>query len=80
MAQTMRDPPSKCWAATKSDTVNEARTFRCLMTDTTGNVKVTTVEGDDVVLYAAAAGIWHPILAKRVWSTGTTGTNILLGA
>lgn len=42
-----------------------------------GDVAVTTASGDDVLLKALAAGVFHPISVKRIKATGTTATNIL---
>jgi hypothetical protein len=42
-----------------------------------GNIKVTTVGGDDVVFVGLSAGQFVPVQVKRVWSTSTTATNIV---
>ena len=42
-----------------------------------GDLKVTLVGGQTVVLKNLAAGMWHPICAARVFATGTTATDIL---
>lgn len=43
-----------------------------------GHVKITTVGGESVTLTTMAAGVIHHGLAiARVWSTGTTATNII---
>lgn len=81
--QTMRDPPRDIWTATLSDTVNEAKPFRAFMTDTTGDVKVTTIgpsggSAQDVVLPSCIAGTWIACQGTRIWSTGTDGTVVAL--
>lgn len=38
----------------------------------TGNVKVTTADGDTFVFTNPAAGTITPFLVKRVWSTSTS--------
>lgn len=43
-----------------------------------GDVKVSFPDGSTVVFTALAAGIVHPILVSRVWSSATTATNILI--
>lgn len=50
--------------------------YRCLYVGVSGNVRVTTVDGSDLT-YANAAVGFLPVSVKRVWSTGTTATNIL---
>lgn len=43
---------------------------------TSGNIKVTTVGGDTLLLTNIQAGEVIPAKVKRVWSTTTTATNI----
>jgi hypothetical protein len=73
----MRDPP-KWQSYTQSDTA-DVLPFRCIMVNTSGNVKVTNLDDEDVVLPSVVAGIPIPCLAKRVWSTGTTATTGVVG-
>jgi hypothetical protein len=42
-----------------------------------GNIRVTTVDGDDVLFSGVAAGTFMPLMVKRVWSTNTTATLIV---
>tara|TARA_R110000822_G_scaffold8032_2_gene32099 strand:+ start:9172 stop:9414 length:243 start_codon:yes stop_codon:yes gene_type:complete len=78
MARNLTDTyATRAAAPTQSDTVNE-ETPGFLYVGGAGNIKVTTLDGDDVVFNALAVGIVHLILVKRVWSTGTTASNILL--
>jgi hypothetical protein len=42
-----------------------------------GDVKVTTVGGDQVTFSAVPAGTFMSTQVVKVWSTGTTATNIL---
>jgi hypothetical protein len=47
-----------------------------------GAIKINDGEGTTVVIPTGLAlGVWHPIRAKRIWSTGTTVTaaNVLIG-
>ncbi len=47
-----------------------------------GALKITDGEGSDQTIPTGlAVGVWHPIWARRIWSTGTTVTpaNILVG-
>lgn len=43
----------------------------------TGAVKVTTGDGDVVTFSGVPAGDVLPVLVRRVWSTGTTATNMV---
>jgi hypothetical protein len=40
-----------------------------------GNLRVTTLDGDDVTLLSVPAGIL-PLMVTRVWATNTTATGI----
>lgn len=51
---------------------------RALWVGGAGNVKITTLGGNDVTITAAQAGQLIPIGARRVFSTGTTATSILV--
>lgn len=42
-----------------------------------GDVKITMMSGDVVTFTGMAAGVIHPISAKRIHSTGTTATAIV---
>lgn len=43
----------------------------------TGDVKVTTAQGDDTVFVAVPAGQVLPVQVIRVWATGTNATSLL---
>jgi hypothetical protein len=43
----------------------------------TGTLKVTTIGGDEVTFVAVQAGTFIPIHVIKVWSTGTSATNIV---
>lgn len=42
-----------------------------------GDIKVTTVGGDDVIFVGLTAGSFVPVQVVRVWATGTNATDIL---
>ena len=44
---------------------------------TTGAVKVTTAPGTDVTFTGVPPGFVIPVQVRRVWSTGTTASNIV---
>lgn len=66
-------------AITPSDSVNLTTPIRGLYVAVAGNVSVLGLDDVTVVWPALAAGIPHPIRAKRVNSTGTTATGIVGG-
>lgn len=44
---------------------------------TTGTLKVTTIAGDDVTFTGVLSGSFFPVQVRKVWSTGTTASNII---
>jgi hypothetical protein len=59
---------------TASDTVDlPDGSTEALMVTTEGAYKVTYADGNIDSPYLAA-GIWHPMQVKRVWSTGSVST------
>lgn len=46
-----------------------------LVIGTSGNLDVTTVDGDRVTLLGVPAGVL-PLMVTRVWAAGTTAANI----
>jgi hypothetical protein len=54
-----------------------AITTRAIMVTTAGNVKVTTLTGDEVVLPALQPGVIYGIRATIIWATGTTATGVV---
>ena len=42
-----------------------------------GNLKVTTIGGDDVVFSNIQDGVFIPVQVLRVWATGTTASGIV---
>lgn len=63
-------------AVVLSDTVDLTNHCNALYIGVTGDVKLTTWNGNDVTFKAVPVGIL-PVGATRVWSTGTTATNIV---
>jgi hypothetical protein len=70
-------------AVTPSDTVNipavtgGTNNGCVLYVGGDGDLKVTTIGGDDVTFVGVLAGTFLPVHVLRVWSTGTTATNIV---
>jgi hypothetical protein len=63
-------------AVTPSDSADLATASRAIYIGGAGNIQVTTVDGDTVTMNGVTAGSFYPIRVARVWSTGTTATNI----
>lgn len=63
-------------AVTPNDGADLSRIARALYVGSTGNVKVTTVDGDVLTFSSVPVGILD-IYVKRVWSTGTTASSII---
>lgn len=74
---SIQSPISRGFAVTPSDSVDLSIYTRGIYVGVTGNVKVTTVGGDTITFVGLAAGIIHPIQAKRIFSTLTTATSIV---
>lgn len=80
MARPMGNHDGPAWNAasiTKNDSTDLTNPTRGIYVGATGNLKVTMLSGDIVTFVGLAAGVIHPISAKRVWSTDTTVTGIV---
>lgn len=69
-------PATKAAAVTPSDSVDLTTTAKSLYIGTTGDVKVTLAGGSTVTFSAHPVGYLLAEVA-RVWSAGTTASNIL---
>lgn len=67
-------PAIDSFAISKSDTVDLPYPVRAIFVGGTGDVKVRTFAGTDIVYPAVPAGTKIVIVATRVFSTGTTAT------
>jgi hypothetical protein len=54
-----------------------AHPVRSLYIGGNGNLRVTTINGQDVTFTNISAGTILPVSVRRVWSTNTTSTSIL---
>ena len=75
----MQDPVTKTAAVTPSDTTNLGP-VRGIYAGVSGNIAVRC-KGDaaPTTLVGIAAGVWHPMRAEYIYSTGTTATDIVAG-
>lgn len=69
-------PVASATSVIKSDTTVFAAT-RGLYVGVSGDVKVDHASGETVTYIGLAAGMLHPVSVTRVYSTGTTATNIV---
>ena len=65
------------YAVTASDSADLPRLCDAIYVGGTGAVKVITEGGHDATFSAVPVGAILPIRARRVYSTGTTATNLL---
>lgn len=63
-------------AITPHDSNNIAPT-KGIYVGTAGNLKVDMLDGTTLTFTAIAAGMVHPLVVVRVYSTGTTASNII---
>lgn len=68
--------PGAASAVTPSDSV-DLDTPSVIYVGVSGSVKVSTVQGDAVTFVGLLAGSVIPVQVIRVWSNGTTATNLL---
>jgi len=78
--RSLSDPFQAAFVVTPADSdFTGSRVARGLWVGGAGNVRVTMVNGDDVLISGVAAGTLLPFSVKRVWSTNTTATLIVAG-
>ena len=73
------------FVVTQSDTLNlevdaannHSDVHYAIFTGSGGNIKVRTTDGEDITFVSTVAGTMLPVLAIRVWSTGTAATNVV---
>lgn len=76
-AASLTSPAINAFSVTPNDSTDIVEVTRGLYVGVSGDVKVTTAAGDTVTFVGLAAGVMHPIRVTRVWSTGTTATDII---
>ena len=81
MAKTNYSPtfpmyPGSAFAITPSNSANLAN-VSVVYVGGSGNVRVTTAQGDDETFVGLVAGTVIPVQVLKVWSTSTTATNLI---
>ncbi len=74
---SMIEPGDSAIAITPNNTQNLEHPTRGIYVGVTGNLRVLTIDNYDITFVNIAAGIIHPIRVLRVYSTGTTATDIV---
>ena len=72
----LTSPATRAFAITPQDGSDLSQSVRALNVAVSGQVRVTTVEGDTADIHIAA-GLAFPIRARRVHASGTTATGIV---
>lgn len=67
----------QCIAITPADSDLAGGAVRALYVGGSGNVKITDPQGNAVTFANVPAGVVLPVMAKRIWATGTTASNII---
>lgn len=72
------DPAVGATEVTPSDTEDLTEICRGIWVGGQGNIKMDMADGDTVTFIGAAAGVVHPLQARRIYATGSTATNIIV--
>ena len=73
----LESPAKDAFAISGNDSTDLANSTRSIYVGGSGNIKLTTIDGSTVTFNGAIAGSILPIRAKRIFSTGTTPTNLI---
>lgn len=86
MAATPIKPSLTEWSGTNAAAItpddNADLVFmpRAVYVGTSGHLTFRDREGETITLNNLAAGVFHPLAPKRIMSTGTTATDIVIVA
>jgi hypothetical protein len=72
----LQGPASGAFSITPNDSTDLSAQAKALYVGGTGNIKVDMAGGGTVTLNSVPVGIL-PIMVSRVYSTGTTATNLI---
>jgi hypothetical protein len=74
---TASNNPYNAVVPAQSDTVDLTNSSRAVWVGGVGNVKVNMVGGGTVTFIGVPTGTLLPVMVTRIWSTGTTATNLV---
>lgn len=77
LAPSLDAPAIHAVAVTPSDGSDLTYVSRGVYVGGAGDIKVTLLGGETVTFSAVPAGTLLPVRASRIWSTGTTATNLV---
>lgn len=70
-------PGENAFAVTPNDSADMDFVTRAIYVGVAGNVKMTLLGGTTVTFVGLVAGGLYPLRVKRIWSTGTTASNLI---
>lgn len=76
-AEGLGSPPSNAIAVVPNDSEDLTYVSRAINVATSGSVCITTLHGDTVTI-SVGAGTLFPVRARRIWTTGTTATGLVV--
>lgn len=77
-SESLSSPIDGAALITPSDSTDLPSVARTIYVGGAGNLRVTLPSGADVTFINVGEG-FQPIIASRVWATGTTATNLIAG-
>lgn len=76
-AAGLESPARHAFTITPNDNADFANFARAFYVGATGDVALTTVGGDDIIMVGLPLGSVVPVACKRIKSTGTTASNLV---
>lgn len=76
-APGLTSPGTRADPVTPNDSTDLSSVSRAIYVGVGGDIKVTTSGGSTVTLVGAVAGSTIPLRVSRVWSTGTTASDLV---
>lgn len=77
--KVLTNPLIGYFAITSHDSNNETENSRALYVGVSGDVVAVMIDGTAITFKNMAAGVWHPMVFKRINSTSTTATDMVGG-
>ena len=74
---TLSSPAKKAFAVTPNDGADLSVVARAIYVGSSGDLVVILADDTSTVTFSNIPVGWHPIRAKRIYSTGTTAASIV---